>query len=131
MPSIFMTLFAFLLSFSRLSYHQRIVESVPENFAPLLPKKPGPVNKFKMENACEYIVLITYIKHINVDLYITVLWTGQVVLGKSLLKVYLCSCVSIYPNILFINKANHFQSIRHFKTLLNLSISFETKVAKT
>lgn len=39
----------------RLSYHQRIVESVPENFEPLLPKKPGPVNKFKMENASTHV----------------------------------------------------------------------------
>ncbi|XP_072015852.1 nuclear cap-binding protein subunit 1-like [Amphiura filiformis] len=38
----------------RLSYHQRIVESVPENFAPLLPRKPGPVNKFKMEDASKH-----------------------------------------------------------------------------
>lgn len=39
----------------RLSYHQRIVESVPENFEPLLPKKPGPVNKFKMEKAATHV----------------------------------------------------------------------------
>ncbi|XP_059175429.1 nuclear cap-binding protein subunit 1-A-like [Physella acuta] len=40
-----------LLKCLRFSYHQRVVESVPESFAPLLPPEPKPIYKYEQEGA--------------------------------------------------------------------------------
>ncbi|XP_013421265.1 nuclear cap-binding protein subunit 1-like [Lingula anatina] len=40
-----------LLQCLRLSYHQRILETVPDSFAPLIPTKPHPVYKYEKEGA--------------------------------------------------------------------------------
>ena len=37
--------------FHRLSYHQRVVDIVPETFKPLLPAKPGPNYKYDKPEA--------------------------------------------------------------------------------
>ena len=37
--------------FCRLSYHQRIVDTVPDNFEPLIPAKPSAFYKYEKEDA--------------------------------------------------------------------------------
>lgn len=39
-----------LLRCMRLSYHQKVVDFVPEAFSELVPKKPAPINKFDVED---------------------------------------------------------------------------------
>ena len=40
-----------LITFYRLSYHQRLVDTTPQEFGPLLPNKPEPNFKFQEEGA--------------------------------------------------------------------------------